>query len=138
VNSTAPVIIESIVSIALIVRVQWQRRRLRQSNQWRKQRRMIIQLLLVSGVNIIVNLPLYSIAILEYCGISSVTMNEVYLDLFYLTYFIYFLFPFASLCQFPELRKKIKKQIVGIVKKQPRHSTAVAPIIRGLPMNGPA
>jgi hypothetical protein len=137
-NSTTPVIIESIVSTALILRVHWQRRRLRQSNQWRKQRRMVIQLLLVSSVSISVSLPFYALSILEYCGISSVTMNEVDFDFFYLTYCIYFLFPFASLCQFPELRKKIKNHIVGLVKKQPRHSTAVAPIIRGLPMNRPA
>jgi hypothetical protein len=137
-NCSAPVIIESIVSIALILRVQWQKRRLHQSNRWRKQRRMVIQLLLVSSVSISVTLPFYAISILEYCGISSVSMNEVDFDLFYLTYFIYFLFPFASLCQFPELRKKIKKQIVDLVKKQPRHSTAVAPIIKRQPMNRPA
>jgi hypothetical protein len=65
-------------------------------------------------------------------------MNEVGVYFFFLAYFIFFLFPFASLCQFPELRKKIKKQIVDLVKKQPRHSTAVAPIIRGEPMNRPA
>jgi hypothetical protein len=137
-NSSTPIVIECIVSIALILRVQWQRRRLHQSNQWRKQRRMIIQLCLISGVNISVNLPFYAISILEYCGISSDSMNEVDFDFFYLTYLIYFLFPFTSLCQFSELRKKVKKQIVGLVKKQPGHTAAVAPIIRGEPMNTPA
>jgi hypothetical protein len=138
VNSTSPVIIESIFSTALILRVQWQRRRLRQSNQWRKQRRMIIQLCLISGVNISVTLPFSAISILEYCGISSESMNEAGVYLFYLSYFIYFVFPFASLCQFPELRKKIKNQIVGLVRKEPRHSTAVRPIINGQSMNRPA
>jgi hypothetical protein len=135
VNTSAPVIIESIFSTALILRVQWQKRRLRQSNQWRKQRRMIIQLMLVSGVNISTNLPIYLLILVQLCGLSSESMNEAELYFNYLCYFIYFVFPFASLCQFPELRKKIKNQIVGLVKKQPRHSTAVRPIIIGQPMN---
>ncbi|CAF4162022.1 unnamed protein product, partial [Adineta steineri] len=48
VNDCASVIVEGIISIALILRVQWQKRRIHQSPQWRKQRRMIIQLCLVS------------------------------------------------------------------------------------------
>jgi hypothetical protein len=134
-NASLPVFIESIVSTALILRVQWQRRRLRQSNQWRKQRRMIIQLFLVSGLNICLNLPLYVLSLVQFCGRSSKSIIEAELYFFFLAYFVNFLFPFASLCQYPELRKKIKNQIVGIVKKLPRHTTVVRPITIGQPMN---
>jgi len=138
VNSCVPVIIESIVSTALILRVQWQKRRLHQSNQWRKQRRMIIQLFLVSGLNTSLNLPLYIISLVQFCGLSSESINEAGLYFYFLAYFFIFLFPFASLCQYPELRKKIKDQIVGIVKKQPRRTAVVAPIMKLQPMNLPA
>ncbi|CAF4183372.1 unnamed protein product, partial [Adineta steineri] len=57
VHTGTPTLLEGIASIGLILRVQIQRRRLRQSNQWRKQRRMIIQLLLVSTLNIGINFP---------------------------------------------------------------------------------
>jgi hypothetical protein len=135
VNTSAPVIIESIFSIALILRVQWQKRRLRQSNQWRKQRRMILQLCLVSGVNISTNLPLYVLGLVQFSGISSESINDAEVYFNYLCYFIYFVFPFASLSQFPELRKKIKNQLVGLVKKPFRHTTVVRPISIGQPMN---
>jgi hypothetical protein len=134
-NSCLPVITECIVSTALIVRVQWQRRRLRQSNQWRKQRRMMMQLFLVSGLNTSLNLPLYVLSLVQFSGLSSDSINEAELYFFFLAYFVNFLFPFASLCQYPELRKKIKNQIVGIVKKQPRHIAAVAPVISGQTRN---
>jgi hypothetical protein len=41
-NTSAPILLESIVSIGLVVLVQWQKRCIRQSTQWRKQWRMII------------------------------------------------------------------------------------------------
>jgi hypothetical protein len=134
-NACVPVIIESIVSTALIVRVLWQRRRLHQSNQWRKQRRMIIQLCLVSGLNTSLNLPLYVLTLVQFCGLSSDSINEAELYFIFLAYFVNFLFSFASLCQYPELRKKIKNQIVDLVKRQPRRIAAVAPIIKRQPMN---
>ncbi len=135
INSCIPIILEIFVSIGLILRVYWQKRRLHQSHQWRKQRRMIIQLCLVSGLNTSLNLPLYAIYVAKLCGVTSQYRREADLYFYFLGYFVIFLFPFASLCQYPELRKKIKNKIVGIVKKQPHRTAAVAPIVRGEPMN---
>jgi hypothetical protein len=134
VNTSVPVIVEIIVSIALILRVYWQKRRLNQSNQWRKQRRMIIQLFLVSGLNSCLNLPLYTIPIAQLCGLRSLESYDAEIVFYFLGYFVIFLFPFASLCQYPELRKKIKQKIVGVLKMQP-HRTAVVPISRGTFIN---
>jgi hypothetical protein len=135
INACVPIMLEIIVSIGLILRVYWQKRRLHQSHQWRKQRRMIIQLFLVSGLNTCLNLPLYAIPIAQLCGVTSVDSYDADVYFYFLGYFVIFLFPFASLCQYPELRKKIKKKIVGLVKKQPRHTTTVVPISRGTFMN---
>jgi hypothetical protein len=96
---------------------------------------MMMQLFLVSGLNTSLNLPLYVLSLVQFSGLSSDSINEAELYFFFLAYFVNFLFPFASLCQYPELRKKIKNQIVGIVKKQPRHIAAVAPVISGQTRN---
>lgn len=135
VNNTASVFLEVIASTGLILRVQWQKRRLHQSTQWRKQRRMIIQLFLVSGLNVSLNLPIFFIPLLHFCGLPPEYGIQAELYFFFLGYFVIFLFPFASLCQFPELRKKIKRIIFGIVSKQPRHTATVATTMRNMPMN---
>jgi hypothetical protein len=41
----------------------------------------------------------------------------------------------VTLCQFPQLRKKIKNQIFGLVKKQPGCTAVVRPTLIGQPMN---
>ncbi len=134
VNSGGPVILEAIVSMGLIVRVQWQKQHLRQSTKWRKHRRMIIQLFLVSGLNISLNLPFSLITIAHLCGLPPEYGVQSELYFFFLGYFFIFLFPFISLCQFPDLRKKIKRKIFGVVSRQPNHTATVAPTMRAIPM----
>ncbi|CAF1406024.1 unnamed protein product [Adineta steineri] len=135
INTTTPTILESIVSIGLVLRVQWQKRRLRQSNQWRKQRRMIIQLFLVSGLNLGLNLPLFILLFAHFCGLPSEYGAQPQLYFFFFGYFVFFLFPFASLCQFPDLRKKLTRKIVRILPRQQHHTAVVAPTTRATPMN---
>ncbi|CAF0745279.1 unnamed protein product [Adineta ricciae] len=121
VHYCVPVILESIVSTGLLVRVQWQKRRLRQSIQWRKQRRMIIQLLLISGINIPLNLPLYIIYIAQYCGLHWDISLQPKLWFYFLSYSVILFFPFASLCQFPALRKQMRKKFCCIIDRSPCH-----------------
>ncbi|CAF1117346.1 unnamed protein product [Adineta steineri] len=85
VHSITPVLLEGIASITLILRVQMQRRRLHQSNQWRRQRRMIIQLLLVSGLNVGINFPGNILLIAHLCGLPSEYGAEAVLYLYFLT-----------------------------------------------------
>jgi len=134
VNTSVPIILEGIFSISLVVRVQWQKRRLRQSTQWRKHRRMIIQLFLISGLNVSLNLPISLIPIAHLCGLPPEYGVQAELYFFFLGYFVIFLFPFISLCQFPDLRKKIKRKIFGVVSRQPNHTATVAPTMRAIPM----
>ncbi len=125
-NTGAPILLEGIVSTALVIRVQWQKQRLHQSAQWRKQRRMIIQLLLISGVNISLNFPYYLLTLAHLYGLPAEDGGQAELYFSFFGYFIIFLFPFVSLCQFPELHKKIKNKIFGTAPRQPyRTATAV-------------
>ncbi|CAF1224382.1 unnamed protein product [Adineta ricciae] len=116
-NYCCPVIIETVASISLLLRVQWQKRRLRRSNQWRKQRRMIMQLGLVSGINMVMNLPLYIVFIARSCGVATQSSTEAKIWFDFLSYGIVFFFPFASLCQFPVLRKQIIKTLTCIIAR---------------------
>ncbi|CAF1265923.1 unnamed protein product [Adineta steineri] len=135
VHSSIPILLEGIASIALVIRVQIQKRRLRQSNQWRRQRRMIIQLLLVTSLNISINIPSSILLIAHLCGLQADYGAEVQLYFFFFEYFTIFLFPFISLSQFPDLRKIMKKKLLGVVRRQPRHTAAVTPVRRDIPMN---
>ncbi|CAF0893460.1 unnamed protein product [Adineta steineri] len=135
VHTGTPTLLEGIASIGLILRVQIQRRRLRQSNQWRKQRRMIIQLLLVSTLNIGINFPGNAVFIAHICGLPAEDGEQVQLYCFFLQYFIIFLFPFISLTQFPDLRKKMKEKLLGVVRRRPHHTAPVTHRRRDIPMN---
>ncbi|CAF0857840.1 unnamed protein product [Adineta steineri] len=92
VHLSIPILSEGIASIALILRVQIQKRRLRQSNQWHKQRRMIIQLLLVSTLNIGINIPSSILLIAHLCGLQSDYEVEAQLYFF-----------FSSVLRYPSL-----------------------------------
>ncbi len=138
VNTSAPIILEGIVSISLVLRVLWQRRRLRQSSQWRKHRRMIIQLFLVSGFNLSLNLPIELIAVAHLCGLPAEYGVEPELYFYFFGYWVSFLFPFASLCQYPELRKNIKKKILCVILKPSSHTAAVGPTTRSVRADVPA
>ena len=134
VNTTAPILLEGMFSIGLVVRVQWQKRRLHQSTQWAKQRRMIIQLLLISCLNVNLNLPIYLIPLAHLWGLPQEYGVQIELYYFFLGYFVVFLFPFASLSQFPGLRKKLKKKIFGVISRQPFYAATVVPGITVIPM----
>ncbi|CAF0857940.1 unnamed protein product [Adineta steineri] len=134
-HAAIPILLEGIASIVLLLRVQIQKRRLRQSNQWRKHRRMIIQLLLVSSLNIGINFPGNALLIAHLYGLPAEDGAQVQLYCFFLPYFIVFLFPFISLTQFPDLRKTMKKKLLGIVRRQPHHTATVTHTIRDIPMN---
>ena len=125
INTTVPIVLESVVSIGLVLRVLWQKRRLRQSSQWRKQRRMMIQLFLVSGLNTSLNLPIQLIPLAHLFGLPPQYGVQPQLYFFFLGYFVVFLFPFASLSQYPNLRKKIKKRLLCDTSDRPRHHTAI-------------
>jgi hypothetical protein len=135
VNTNIPILLECIITIGLVLRVQWQKRRLCQSNQWRKQRRMMIQLFLISSLNVSLNLPIYLIPLAHLCGLPPEYGVQAELYFFFLGYFVIFLFPFASLCQYSDLRKKIKKNIFCIVPTQPRYTATVAPTMMAMPMS---
>lgn len=111
VNTSAPVLIEAIASISFLIRVHLQRKYLRRSSQWRKNRRLILQLLFFSFLNISVNVPPYFIPLAHFCGLSPEDGVQAQLYFYFLGYFVIFLFPFTCLLQYRDLRSIIKNKL---------------------------
>jgi hypothetical protein len=126
VNNIIPVIIISIFSLILSIRVYYQKRRLHQRNVWRKQRKMTVQLLCCCVLYLIPNLPLNIFVFAQICGLSKNIGVETQLYFDFLCYFVIFLYPFVCLASLSEIRKKIKWQGL-ILLKQPRQVVIVRP-----------
>ncbi|CAF1134829.1 unnamed protein product [Adineta steineri] len=102
-----PVLIIIVFSTALLLRVIWQKFRIHQSIQWRKYRKMTIQLLSVSLLYLIFYLPL-SVA---HTILLWNLMDDIYFEFqdyaIYFSYFVIPLFPFVCILSLPELRTKL-------------------------------
>jgi len=137
VHNGVPIILEAIVSTALLIRVHRQRQRLNRSNQWGKQRRMIIQLFLISTINVSINFPYYLLILVRLYGLPTEGGAIAELYFAFLGDFIIFLFPVISLYQFPDLHKKIKNKILRILPRQIHRRNTVVPATRAISSKRP-
>jgi hypothetical protein len=100
--------IETISSVALIVRVLWQKRRTHQQVNWRKHRKMAFQLLSISFLSLTIIFPQSLITVIQQVGGPGMSTFGAVLNpyLFYLYTFVVFLLPFICLGHLSELWKK--------------------------------
>jgi hypothetical protein len=126
VNNIIPVIIISISSLVLPIRVWYQKRRLHRRNLWRKQRKMTVQLFCCCILYLIPNLPLNIFIFAHFCGLSKNVGVQAQLYFDFLCYFVILLYPFVCLGSLSEIRKKIKWQGL-VLLKQPRQVAIVRP-----------
>ena len=92
---------------ALFLRVIFQKRRLLARTQWRKHRKMIIQLLSVSSLLMVFNLPIAILMLAHLCGMSEDAGVVFGQYAYFLTYGIPLLLPFVCLLSLPEISKKL-------------------------------
>ncbi|CAF0995375.1 unnamed protein product [Rotaria sordida] len=104
-----PIFIIIIFSLTLLIRVLCQKAHLHRSIQWRKQRKMTIQLLSVSILYIVFSAPGVFLNIFYAFGISRTVGAEFMSYAYFFSYYIVFLFPFVCLGTLPELKKKLEK-----------------------------
>jgi hypothetical protein len=109
VHEIFPVVIIVVFSIALLVRVLWQRHRIRQPIQWRKYRKMAIQLLSISLLYFIFYLPYMLMNTMSLAGGQNGIFAAVFDCTIFLSYFVFFLFPFVCVLSVSELRTKMQK-----------------------------
>lgn len=105
-NNIVPSLFVAVFSGALLIRVIRQKRRLHQHVQWHRQRRMIIQLVAISALNIVINVPLNIVSLARLCGLPANYGVEAQQYFYFSCYFLIFLFPFVCLFAYPELWKK--------------------------------
>lgn len=96
VNSVIPTLIIAIFNITLLYRIIAQKQRLRQPIQWRKHRRMSMQLLSLSAVYLFLNLPMMVIMLVQLILNSDPQVGfGTQLYIFILTYSVTLSLPFV-------------------------------------------
>jgi hypothetical protein len=91
----------AIVNLLLLVRVIWQKYRIHRNNEWRKQRKLAIQVISISTLFLVFSLPDTIIYFVRLFGRPDWGM-EVYSVFFYLTYFTGFCVPLVCLATLPQ------------------------------------
>jgi hypothetical protein len=103
-----PVFIVAGATLTLIIRVI-KRKRQSQNNQfnWRRSRRMIVQLLALASLFLTLTLPATTVSIVQNCCLPTlaVTVEVSYLN--YLVRFLTIFMPFFCLSSLPEIRSKL-------------------------------
>lgn len=110
------------LSMALFLRILWQKHRMHQPILWRNHRKMTIQLLSISVLYLLVTVPWAIMIFLRICGLPAHIGASFESFTFFASYYIVLFFPFFSVISLPELRNKLK-----IVLHLPRTRRPVGP-----------
>lgn len=123
VNNVIPSVFEPFITLAFICRVLWQKYRSHQPIQWRKQRKMTIQLLTLSIPDFICNFTISILYITHICGLPLDFGANILPYLYFLAYFITFIFSFICLVSMVDVKNIIREKILGR-----QRVAAIAPI----------
>mgnify|MGYP001101001596 FL=1 len=126
VNNIAPSLLIALASWGLVLRVIRQKRRLNQQTQWRRQRKMTIQLASLSALNIIFNIPLNILSLAHLCGLPDDYGVDAEKNFYFSCYFLIFLFPFVCLISYSDLICRIKSIVTC---RKNRQNAAVVPSV---------
>lgn len=107
-HQVCPTLIIVFVSLALLIRSIYQKSRLQQGMQWRKHRKMIIQLLSISTIYIVFNGPWVLVIFSYQYGLPESIANHALVYTGFLYYYVIFCFPLVCLLSLPELRNKFQ------------------------------
>jgi hypothetical protein len=101
-----PIFTIVISSLALLLRVLYQKHRIHQRIQWRNYRKMAVQLLSISAIYILFLFPWTILYTAYTAGLPGSVGADYYSINSYLSYFVVMLTPFVCVMSLPELRKK--------------------------------
>ena len=111
-NNIIPALLEPILSFAFVFRVIWHKQRSNLPIQWRKQRKMMIQLLSLSSLNLTFNVPLNIIQIGHFCGLSQDVGADAAQYFYFFSYFVIFIFPFICFASIGGVTKGFQKMVM--------------------------
>jgi hypothetical protein len=98
----------AVINLLLLIRVIWQKHRVHQVIEWRKQRKIAIQVISMSTLYLIFALPFTIIYIVRLSGQPDWAM-EVVSVFFFLSYFTIFFLPFVCLATLPQFWDTVEK-----------------------------
>ncbi|CAF3282514.1 unnamed protein product [Rotaria socialis] len=98
-------------NITLLIRVVLHQKRSRRIFHWKKYRKMISQLLLISMLYLLFNLPIMIIWVARNCGLLADVGVEEQFVAFFLTYWVMLLLPMVSLFSLPHLKKNLMRLV---------------------------
>lgn len=104
-NNIAPTFLEIFFTVSFLVRVIWQKIRVHQPIQWRKQRKMAIQLMSITSLNLFFYFPYYAVAMAYLCGMPIYVAEDFTYYLNFLTRYVTFLFPVVCLGSVVDIKK---------------------------------
>lgn len=126
VHQIIPILAITIFSIGLLVRVLWQKNRMRRTIHWRKHRKMTVQALSIAFLYLVILLPYTLVYILyDIYYLSSSLLTELSIYTVFFSYFIILLFPFVCVCSLPELKIRMKN-----ILHLRRQTQLITPIIQ--------
>ena len=108
-HQTLPNLFIVIFSAALLIRVLLRKCRTHQPIQWRKHRKMTIQLLSIAILYLFFAFPIALMNLMYFCGLSEDLGLEFYEYFLFFNYLMLLLLPFACVLSLPELLIKIKR-----------------------------
>ncbi|CAF3887164.1 unnamed protein product [Rotaria sp. Silwood1] len=108
VNDIIPTLTIVVFSITLLIRVLLQNHRMRHVVQWRKHRKMAIQLLSISFLYFVLYIPIMCIELAEQCCISYELTNHFEKYARFFSSYVIFLLPFVCLFSLTESSWRLK------------------------------
>lgn len=111
-NIIVPTFLEACFSLSFLFRVIWQKHRSRQPFQWRKQRKMTIQLMSLSSLNLFINIPIGAIQLAYIFGMLSEFGSICALYYYFFSYFVTFIIPFICFLSIVNIKKLVQERIL--------------------------
>ena len=126
-NGIFPTLLIAASSLALLLRFINQNRRTQRRIQWHKYRKMTIQLLSISLLQIVLNLPELILLTAHLCGLAEEIGAEAEIYTYFFAYFIVLLLPYVCLISLPEVWKKLKIHPIQWFRARLQRTNIVTP-----------
>jgi hypothetical protein len=108
-NYGFPTLIILLANIFLFCRIIWQKVKQQRPVQWRRQKRMIIQLVFISLLYLILLLPSVIVGVIEALLLPTFLVDIQFNYFLYILYFINQLLSFVIVGSLPELQKELRQ-----------------------------
>lgn len=119
-NLVFPVTVSSLASLALLIRVLWQKKHMQQRQMWKKHRRLVLQLLYIVILYNLLWLPMVTCSsIMLFSPIPQPLLVQLSIDILPNgIYVVILLCPFVSLMCLPELWPQRGEKVSSIARTE--------------------